>query len=53
VIQSLPARLSIAFLIAVAASLLVLAALPAGRLALLSLKEMLVMVLRRQRPSVA
>lgn len=53
VVHSLAVRLSLALLIAVASSLLIFSALPAGRLALRSLKDMLVMVFRRQRPSVA
>lgn len=53
VVHNLFTRLSLSFTIAVAASLLVFAALPAGRTALRNLKDMLVMVLRRQRPSVA
>jgi O-antigen/teichoic acid export membrane protein len=53
VVHSLALRLSLALLIAVVASLLVFSALPAGRLALRSLKDMLVMAFRRHRPSVA
>jgi PST family polysaccharide transporter len=52
-IHNLITRLSFAFLIAFAASLLIFSALPTGRVALRNLKDMLVMVFRRQRPSVA
>lgn len=48
-VPSLVARLSIAFGITVAVSLLVLSALPAGRLAMLSLKETLLLLLKRNR----
>jgi PST family polysaccharide transporter len=48
-VPSLIARLSIAFGITVAVSLLVLSALPAGRLAMLSLKETLLLLLKRNR----
>ena len=46
-------RLSLAFLVMAAVTVLVFSALPAGRLAMRNLKEMLVMVFRRQRTSVA
>jgi O-antigen/teichoic acid export membrane protein len=46
-------RLSLAFLISVTVSLIVFSVLPAGRLAMWNLKEMLLMVFRRQRISVA
>jgi O-antigen/teichoic acid export membrane protein len=52
-VPNLLARLSIAFGITVAVSLLVLSALPAGRLAMRSLKETLLLLLRRNRDSVA
>jgi O-antigen/teichoic acid export membrane protein len=48
-VPSLFARLSIAFGITVAVSLLVLSALPAGRLAMRSLKETLLLLLKRNR----
>ncbi|HBB87845.1 MAG TPA: lipopolysaccharide biosynthesis protein [Blastocatellia bacterium] len=48
-VPSLVARLSIAFGITVGVSLLVLSALPAGRLAMLSLKETLLLLLKRNR----
>ncbi len=48
-VPGLVARLSIAFGITVVVSLLVLSALPAGRLAMLSLKETLMLVLKRNR----
>jgi len=50
---SLIIRLSIAFAITVAVSFLVFAALPAGRLAMRNLKEMLMLLVKRQRESVA
>lgn len=53
VLPSLLARLSIAFLITVTVSLLVFSALPAGRLAMRSLKEMLMLMVKRDRESVA
>ena len=53
VLPSLLARLTIAFLITVAVSFLVFSALPAGRLAMRNLKEMLLLMLKRQRKSVA
>ena len=49
VVPNLIARLSIAFGITVVVSLLVLSALPAGRLAMLSLKETLLLLLKRNR----
>jgi O-antigen/teichoic acid export membrane protein len=52
-VPSLLARLSITFGITVAVSLLVLSALPAGRLALRSLMETLLLLLRHNRDSVA
>jgi PST family polysaccharide transporter len=48
----LATRLSIACVITVAASMLVLAALPEGRLALRSLKDTLFLILKRERASV-
>jgi PST family polysaccharide transporter len=48
----LATRLSIAFVITIVASVTVLAALPAGRLALRSLKDTLLLVLKRERASV-
>jgi PST family polysaccharide transporter len=48
-VPSLVLRLSIAFGMTVAVSLLVLSALPAGRLAMLSLKETLLLLLKRNR----
>jgi O-antigen/teichoic acid export membrane protein len=48
----LATRLSIAFVITIVASVSVLAALPAGRLALRSLKDTLLLVLKRERASV-
>ena len=53
ILPSLVARLTTAFLITVAVSFLVFSALPAGRLAMRSLKEMLMLMLKRQRESVA
>jgi O-antigen/teichoic acid export membrane protein len=50
--QHLITRLSIAFGITLAVSLLVLSALPAGRLALRNSREMLMMLLKRERESV-
>lgn len=47
--QQLFTRLSLAFGITITVSLLVLAALPAGRLAMRSFKEMLMMLLKRKR----
>jgi PST family polysaccharide transporter len=52
-VPMLLARLSIAFAITVAVSLLVLSALPAGRLAMRSLTETLLLLLKRSRPTVA
>jgi len=52
-LPSLLGRLSIAFGITVAVSLLVLSALPAGRLAMRSLSETFLLILKRNRPSVA
>lgn len=49
---SLIGRLSIAFGLTVAVSLLVLSALPAGRLAMRSLTETLLLLLKRNHPSV-
>lgn len=49
VVPSLIARLSIAFGMTVVVSLLVLSALPAGRLAMLSLKETFLLLLKRNR----
>lgn len=46
-------RLSLAFVIMVAVSLLVFSSLPAGRLAMRNLKDMLLMVFRRHHTSVA
>lgn len=48
----LATRLCIAFAITIVASMLVLAALPAGRLALRSFKDMLLLLLKRERASV-
>jgi O-antigen/teichoic acid export membrane protein len=45
------ARLSLAFMITVAVSLLVLAALPAGRLAIRNFKETLALLFKKERPS--
>jgi hypothetical protein len=53
VVPSLWGRLSIAFGITVAVSLLVLSALPAGRLAMRSLTETFLLLLKRNRPSIA
>ena len=53
VLPSLIARLTIAFLITAVVSFLVFSALPAGRLAMRNLKEMLLLMLKRQRESVA
>lgn len=53
VLPSLIARLTVAFLITVAISFLVFSALPAGRLALHNLKDMLLLTLKKQRKSVA
>jgi O-antigen/teichoic acid export membrane protein len=47
----LATRLSIAFVITIGASVLVLAALPAGRLALRNLKDTLLMLVKRERES--
>jgi O-antigen/teichoic acid export membrane protein len=52
-LPSLLGRLSVAFGITVAVSLLVLSALPAGRLAMRSLTETLMLLLKRNRNSVA
>ncbi|HVS21807.1 MAG TPA: lipopolysaccharide biosynthesis protein [Pyrinomonadaceae bacterium] len=52
-LPSLIARLSIAFGITVAVSVMVLAALPAGRLAMRNLKEMLMLLVKPKRESVA
>jgi O-antigen/teichoic acid export membrane protein len=49
--EHLLARLSIAFMITVAVSLLVLTALPAGRLAIRNFKETLALLLKRERES--
>src|SRR2546421_1050392 len=51
-ISNLFVRLSVAFLITLTVSVLVLAALPAGRSAITSLKDMLVMLFRREGASV-
>ena len=48
----LATRLSVAFVITIAASVLVLAALPAGRLAMRSLKDTLLLLVKRERASV-
>jgi hypothetical protein len=48
-VTSLVARLSIALGVTVVVSLLVLSALPAGRLAMRSLKETLLLLLKRNR----
>lgn len=53
VLPGLIARLGIAFMIAAIVSLSIFSALPAGRLALRSFKEMLLLLLRRDRESVA
>jgi O-antigen/teichoic acid export membrane protein len=53
VLPSLITRLGIAFMIAAAVSLLIFSALPAGRLAMRSFKEMLLLLLKRDRESVA
>jgi len=45
--------LGIAFMIAAAVSLLIFSALPAGRLAMRSFKEMLLLLWKRDRESVA
>jgi PST family polysaccharide transporter len=52
-VPSLLGRLTIAFGITAAVSLLILSALPAGRLAMRSLKETLLLLLKRNRSSVA
>lgn len=52
-LPSLFARLTIAFSIAAVVSLLIFAALPAGRLALRSFKEMLLLLVKRDHESVA
>jgi PST family polysaccharide transporter len=52
-LPSLFVRLGIAFCVAAAVSLLIFAALPAGRLALRSFKEMLLLLVKRDRESVA
>jgi len=49
----LATRLGIAFVITITASLLVLSALPAGRLTLRNLKETLLLLVRRQRASLS
>ena len=49
----LPIRLGLAFAISAIVSLLVFSALPAGRLAMRSFKEMLLLLVRRDRESVA
>jgi PST family polysaccharide transporter len=51
-LSSLIGRLSIAFGLTVAVSLLVLSALPAGRLAMRSLTETLLLLLKRNNPAV-
>jgi O-antigen/teichoic acid export membrane protein len=51
IFEHLLARLSVAFIITVAVSLLVLAALPAGRLAIRNFKETLALLLKRERES--
>jgi len=51
--SSLILRLSIAFAITIAISFLVFATLPPGRLAMRNLREMLTLLLKRQRESVA
>ena len=51
-ISNLFVRLSVAFLITLTVSVLVLAALPAGRSAITSLKDMLVTLFRREGASV-
>ena len=48
----LSVRLSFAFVITIVASVLVLAALPAGRLAMRSFKDTLLLLVKRERPSV-
>jgi PST family polysaccharide transporter len=53
VLPSLITRLGIAFLIAAAVSLLIFSALPAGRLAMRSFKETLLLLVKRDRESVA
>ena len=53
VLPSLIARLSIAFAITVVVSVMVFSALPAGRLAMRGLKEMLLLMLKPKRESVA
>jgi O-antigen/teichoic acid export membrane protein len=52
-LPSLSARLIIAFLITLSVSFLVFSALPAGRLALRNLKDMFLLMFKRQRESVA
>jgi hypothetical protein len=47
----LATRLSIAFVITIGASMLVLAALPAGRLAMRNLKDTLLLLMKRERES--
>jgi O-antigen/teichoic acid export membrane protein len=51
-LSSLIARLSISFIITIAVSLLVFAALPAGRLAIRSFKEMLTLLWKNERAPV-
>lgn len=53
VLPSLIARLTIAFLVTIAISFLVFSALPAGRLAMRNLRDMLLLMLKKQRKSVA
>jgi len=52
VFSHLATRLSIALVITTSASLLVLASLPAGRLAMLSFKDTLLLLVKRERESV-
>jgi len=53
VLPSLVTRLGIALMVAAAVSLLIFSALPAGRLAMRSFKEMLLLLWKRDRESVA
>ena len=52
-LPNLSARLSVAFVVTVVVSVAVFAALPAGRLAMRNLKDILLLVLRPKRESVA
>ena len=52
-VHALLPRLTVSFVIMVSVSMLVFSALPAGRLAMRNLKDMLLMVFRRERASIA